>query len=143
MFESEQTKLDDFEAESIEEIRRETLLTLAHELGADETNAKDGIDSMLKMAEDLAGEFKKESVEGLNEVLSDNVDEELMDNKEEAEKRKKIEIIGACFLPPDGSKKGLEFAVGAQVLGILREEPGGNAFTALPKRIERWNMPPN
>lgn len=144
MFEGEQTNVDNFEAVRVEKIRRQTLLELARALGGDEENAKDGIESMLQMTNELAEEFTAESVEELTKVNSENVDEEPIDAKLEAEKGKKIgriEKIGAYFLPVDGSKKSLEFAVGAQVLAMLREEPGDKSYVALQKRLERWNMP--
>ena len=69
MFEGRQTKFDNFEEERAEKLRngrREALLTLASKLGADEANAKNGIESMLLMAEELATEFTEESMEKLN-----------------------------------------------------------------------------
>ena len=71
------------------------------------------------------------------------MEDEPLNNEEEVEKIKKIGIIGAYFLPADESKKDLAFAVGAQVLGILRDEPGGKAYAALPERLKRWKLQPN
>lgn len=126
MFEGEQTNLDNFGTERAEKlwgIRRETLLALARELGADEANAENGIESILQMADELAEEFPAELVKELTVVYPDDVEEPPLDDAKNAEIIGKIKKLGNFFCRPTEAKRALNLRWARkfwQSLGMFR-----------------------